>query len=300
DPPGDLGALGEPEQRQQRGRLAGAALSHDRHALARRHVQLGHPRHGPPAIADPQVAYLDHVTILRGSSALRSPSPSTLNANAVSRIASPGKVTTHQFVVNSVCPCSTISPHSAVGSCAPSPRYESAAAVRMTPPASSETWTRTGVSEFGSTCRRMIMGAGTPRQRAASTYGRVAMEAAIDADSRAYHGHQVTAMATITVVTLGRSTTARATDSSSAGKARNTSVTRMITSLTQPPAYPATTPSRTPAVAETASTVTAMNSDVRPPYSTRLNTSRPAASVPNQCAPSGARSESNGFTSSGG
>lgn len=119
-------------------------------------------------------------------------------------------------------------------------------------------------------------------------------DAATDAVSRAYQGHQVIAIATITVVTLGWSTTASASDSSSAGKARKTSVTRMITSRAQPPAYPATTPSATPATPLTASTATAMNSEVRAPNRTRLNTSRPTWSVPNQWAPPGGSSASRG------
>ena len=47
--------------------------------------------------------------------------------------------------------------------------------------------------------------------------------------SRVYHGHQVTAIAIVMFWTLGVSTKAIASDSSSAGKARKTSVMRMIT-----------------------------------------------------------------------
>src|SRR4051812_46937977 len=165
----------------------------------------------------------------------------------------------------------------------------------MTPPPSRESWTSTGVSELGRTCRKTITGAGTPRQRAASTNPRVETEAATDAVSLAYHGHQVTAIATITVVTLGWSTTASASDSSSAGNARNTSVTRMITSRAQPPAYPATTPRTTPVTPEITSTATAISSDVRAPNRTRLSTSRPTWSVPNQCAPLGGSNASSAW-----
>ena len=51
------------------------------------------------APARPVIASLIAGTIRFGSSRSRSPSPSRLKANAVNRIASPGKVTTHQAVV---------------------------------------------------------------------------------------------------------------------------------------------------------------------------------------------------------
>ena len=53
--------------------------------------------------------------------------------------------------------------------------------------------------------------------------------------SLVYQGHQVTAIAIITLVRLVGSTAASAMASSSDGKARKMSVTRMITSSTQPP-----------------------------------------------------------------
>ena len=61
-----------------------------------------------------------------------------------------------------------------------------------------------------------------------------------------YHGHQVTEIAMTVFVIEGCMTAANASASSSAGNARKTSVTRKITSSTQPPKYPAAIPSGTP------------------------------------------------------
>ena len=74
-----------------------------------------------------------------------------------------------------------------------------------------------------------------PSARQLRCTGGPATDAAWPRISRVYQGHQVTAIAIVTVVRLGGSTAARASASSSAGKARKTSVTRMITSSSQPP-----------------------------------------------------------------
>ena len=63
----------------------------------------------------------------------------------------------------------------------------------------------------------------------------MATEAASPRTRRVYHGHQVTAIAMVMFDTLGVSTNAIASERSSAGNARNTSVTRMITWSTGPP-----------------------------------------------------------------
>src|SRR5690606_31109941 len=66
-----------------------------------------------------------------GSSASRNPSPTRLMASTVTRIARPGKVTTHQARRMNWRDSASMVPHSGVGGWAPRPRKPSAAASRM-------------------------------------------------------------------------------------------------------------------------------------------------------------------------
>src|SRR5581483_4369192 len=262
----------EPEDRERGHRLSGPALPGQPEDLALADLQVLQVHDLPASERDRQVADLDRrhrasragpagieiatgrtsgsgilgtedgahrVGTRRGSRTSRSPSPSRLNATAVSRIAAPGNVTSHHWVVKYDWPWLTIRPQSGVGSCAPRPRNESADAVRMTADTSSETCTISGVIEFGRTCRRRIRRCGTPSARAASTYWRPATEAACPRTSRVYHGHHVSAIARVVFPIEGDSTAANASASSRAGNARNTSVIRMSTSSIRPPKYPA-------------------------------------------------------------
>ena len=73
----------------------------------------------------------------------------------------------------------------------------------------------------------------------------------------------------------------------SPGTDRNTSVTRMMTSCTQPPTYPAIMPSGTPMSIATPVTMSAIWRVTRAPTTTRVKMSLPTSSVPNQCTESG-------------
>jgi len=64
------------------------------------------------------------------------------------------------------------------------------------------------------------------------------------------------------------------------GKAMKTSVTRINSSSHIPPAYPATAPTSVPISVETTMTSSPAGRETRPPYSTRVSTSRPSWSVP--------------------
>src|SRR6185437_374596 len=132
--------LREPEDRHRRHRLARARLAGDADALARGDRELGHVGDHASVECDLQLRDLElHRAITRlGSRRSRRPSPRRLNATALKRIAAPGNVTTHQYVWKKLRPSFTIRPHSGVGSWAPRPRKESAAAVRITPPKSSD------------------------------------------------------------------------------------------------------------------------------------------------------------------
>src|SRR5690606_8787415 len=121
---------------EHRHRLARTAFAHDGQHLTGfdMKVDAGHRDEG--AEGDGQVFDFEqrtHFQLLfsRGSSASRSPSPQRLMARTVTRIARPGKVTTHQARMMNSRASASIVPHSGVGGCAPSPRKPSAAASRM-------------------------------------------------------------------------------------------------------------------------------------------------------------------------
>src|SRR5690606_631004 len=88
-----------------------------------------------------------------GSSASRSPSPIRLMASTVTRIASPGNVTTHQARMMNSRASASIVPHSGVGGCAPMPRKPRAAASRMALEKDRVAWTMSGAVQFG----RMVL-----------------------------------------------------------------------------------------------------------------------------------------------
>jgi hypothetical protein len=71
------------------------------------------------------------------------------------------------------------------------------------------------------------------------------------------------------------------------GKAKTTSVIRIRTSSTQPPKKPATRPTTVPIKAVTVMSNRPTGTDSLAPYRTREVTSRPAGSVPSQCADEG-------------
>ena len=72
-----------------------------------------------------------------------------------------------------------------------------------------------------------------------------------------------------------------------AGKARNTSMTRITAMSRQPPHQAANRPMIVPAMLEMATDATAMTKEVRTATTRRLNTSRPNRSVPMMCVPLG-------------
>ncbi len=83
--------------------------------------------------------------------------------------------------------------------------------------------------------RTMMRMLRTPIVRATFTKGRWRSETAMPRTRRVYHGHQVTTMAMPTLRRLGPRKATRAMVRIRLGNARNTSVTRMITSSTMPP-----------------------------------------------------------------
>ncbi len=85
-------------------------------------------------------------------------------------MAMPGKMGTQGALsaYSSAPPCS-IRPHAGVGSCTPSPRYESEASRRIAWPTKVVSMIRYGAITFGAMCLRMMRRSEKPQARAAST-----------------------------------------------------------------------------------------------------------------------------------
>src|SRR5262249_11975126 len=66
------------------------------------------------------------------------------------------------------------------------------------------------------------------------------------------------------------------------------SVRRMRVASTQPLRYPPTAPTSVPNAEARSADRTPIDNETRAPHSTRVSTSRPSSSVPNQCANDGA------------
>src|SRR5712691_1070105 len=90
-------------------------------------------------------------TFRRGSRASRSPSPSRLKANTVTRIARPGKIVIHGLISMSVRFCFKSQPQVGVGGCVPKPRKLSDASMTMAVPILSVEVTIIGARQLGST-----------------------------------------------------------------------------------------------------------------------------------------------------
>src|SRR5215831_3490691 len=104
--------------------------------------------------------------------------------------------------------------------------------------------------------------------------------------TRATRGAYTMPIATITFAVLGPSDAISAIARMMAGNAMRPSITRMTT-LSSARKWPATTPAPTPRTNESTTTQIPTRSDSRAPYTTRLSTSRPTSSVPNQCVAPG-------------
>src|SRR5690606_34398442 len=217
-----------------------------------------------------------------GSLRTRSRSPTRLKAIAVSAIAAPGMATTHQALTTWSRPAATSAPHSADGVWAPTPMKDRPEITRITAATSMVIWTYRVSSEFGRMCRRIRRQRGTPTDRAASTYSWCRVSRTRVRTRRAYPGHQVRESATTAEVRLGPSAAARPSARIIGGNDSPMSQIRIRISSTIRPPNAASVPSTTPITVAAAITIAVANRVTRAPARTRLNTSRPSASVPNQ------------------
>src|SRR5213080_3066209 len=169
----------------------------------------------------------------------------------------------------------------------PTPRNDSAASVSTAAANTNEACTITGDRQFGSTWRATMTTSETPSARAASTYIVSRITSTEPRTMRATRGAYTIPMATMTLATLGPSEAISAMARMMAGKAMSPSITR-ITGLSSRRQYPAASPQTSPTAKASSTTAAPTSSESRAPYTTRLHTSRPTSSVPNQCAAPGA------------
>src|SRR5690606_26077043 len=147
---------------EHRDRLAGAGFPDDGQNLAgidlERNTVHRPERPGCRLELDDEIFDLEkrhHDLFSLGSRASRNPSPIRLMASTVTRMASPGKVTTHQARWMNSRASASIVPHSGVGGWAPMPRNPSAAASRIAEEKASVACTMSGARQFGRIVRNM-------------------------------------------------------------------------------------------------------------------------------------------------
>src|SRR5581483_10871507 len=210
-----------------------------------------------------------------GSKASRSPSPSRLNARTVMKIAVPGTIRYSGSIWKVPIAELIIAPQDGVGSFTPTPRKESPASNRMFAGISRVAYTRIGASRLGSSSRTMIRPGRAPSERAAATNSRSRSAMVWPRTIRPMYGQEKKPMTTtstpnrsplpVSPNALSGSTPMMAMAKSSSGKARKTSMTRLMTASIQPPKYPAVTPSSTPIAMATRVETPAMPSETRAP-----------------------------------
>ena len=105
--------------------------------------------------------------------------------------------------------------------------------------------------------------------------------------NRANAGANAIPIAIMLIATPGANTAAKSSAERIAGNPCTASIRRMSASSSQPPAYPLSTPMRTPAAAPRPTAMTPTAIDVTAPRMMRERTSRPYWSVPNGCVGDG-------------
>jgi hypothetical protein len=202
-------------------------------------------------------------------------------------MARPGKTPIHHLS-NCCVPSATIAPHSAVGGLAPSPRKDSPDSNSVAVPMSRVARTRSGPSTLGRMSTRRDRQAEKPNNRPLSTNSRFRRPMTRPRVTRAYDGQDTTRTASTAFCRLAPSAAATTIARMTVGKANTRSAIRITVSSTHRPKNPAQAPSTPPTSSDMATSSRASGMETRAPYSTRLSTSRPNSSVPNQCPEPGA------------
>src|ERR1700731_4121624 len=102
--------------------LAGAGFANQSHHLAGDHAEVDTIHRPDRSEPDGELLHRQQVHVSRRSR-VANPSPARLNPIPANTMATPGKIDIHHAVVMKFLPSAISTPHSAVGGCAPSPRY---------------------------------------------------------------------------------------------------------------------------------------------------------------------------------
>src|SRR5471032_7170 len=243
------------------------------------HCMLGAEAHGEPI--DFQYWFHHERSERRGLRASLRPSPSRFSASTVSTSAPPGKAVRYHAVRSISRPSPIMLPQlTTFGS--PMPRNDSADSMRMAVATITEVVTMMGGSAFGSISRQIMRAWPKPRLRAAITKSLCTSERNSARTRRVMVGQEVTPIASEMTVMEGCPIDTITMTNRNDGVVWNSSVTRMRTSSTQPPKYPASAPTSVPITTPISAAVTPMASDARLPWASSASTSRPRESVPSQ------------------
>ena len=219
-----------------------------------------------------------------------------MNAITTVKIARPGNTPIHHE--SKFCTAvDTIDPHSAVGGFAPRPRNDRPESSSVAVPMSRLARISTGPTTIGRMSVRNDRSAEKPSNRSANTYSAVRTPSTSPRVTRAYAGQETTSAASTALTRLAPSAAATTIARMTMGNAMTRSVSRITVSSSQRPKNPAASPRMPPTTTESPTSNSASGTVTWAPARTRVNTSRPSSSVPNQWAPLGASSRAKSWAS---
>ena len=175
-----------------------------------------------------------------------------------------------------------IKPHSGVGGLAPSPKNESELNARMIQVNCIAISVNTTLHTLGSTSPSKILTPRPPCSLATRTKSRASNTCVLARATRAIGAAYMKPRVTIKMNGSCPKKLAISSSNINVGNASKKSINLDNASSTQPPANAASEPSAMPMTAESAVAKIAITRDGLPPWSARLKTSRPNASVPSQ------------------
>src|SRR5262245_41270778 len=209
-----------------------------------------------------------------------------LKPNTASEIAAPGNSAIHGArYMNERPDPESIPPHEGYGGGIPNPRNESADSARITVPRPMVATMMTVASTFGSTWRTTMRQCPEPSARAASTYGFCIVEGSAPRLTTEVPAAPRIDSAMIKFSRPGPSAATSESTITRAGNEIQASTTRWTRMSKVPPRYALETPTIVARSVVSAMVANPTVTEIRAPYTTRLQMSRPRLSVPIQnCA----------------
>ena len=199
---------------------------------------------------------------------------------AVKTIIKPGKIVSHHWVVIVVRASVRRFPHDGVGGWMPSPRNETAVSVSIATATISVASTTMMPTRFGRMWRTMILKSETPVAFAACTYSWSRSERTCPRTSRAILGQIRNAITRVIVVASKGTKLPKTRSTGRKGRSSMKSVKLIKAASVNLLKYPETIPTAVPTTVTKVPTPRPTSSEIRPPYMTRVSSSRPSWSVP--------------------